>query len=461
MKQFPELRMHPFLRDCANVFSLAWPVMLSRLGIVLMGIVDIAVVARFSPREAAFMTLAWAPVGVLVVTGIGLVQSVQVLSSRALGEGIPDRAGLAWRRGIVMCLAVGGASALVLWFSPTLFRMLGQSPGLAAGAGAAAQILGLSVVPHLLFLAGSFYLEAHQRPTFPLLMMIAANVLNLILDLWLVFGGLGVPALGANGAALATVLSRLFLAAGLLLAVWAANGPGIRQRPEDDGQLGRQWQIGGAMGLALFFEVAAFNGMTIIAGWSGEAAVAAYGITINLLALLFMGALGLSVATGVLVGRAYGARDIHALRRAFAAGLALTAAFTFVTGLGVRLFDDTITAMFTPDLVLAATTAPLLGLMAVAIVPDGMQTTASIALRSRGDALVPTVSHLFSYVCVMLPLGGLFSFVWGRGARGVVEAIVIGSLVSAAILIGRAVFLFYGRRSALGPAPASAVSTEM
>ncbi len=449
MKRFHDLRMHPFWDDCAKLFGLAWPVMLSRFGIVLMGIVDIAVVAQYSPREAAFMTLAWAPVGVLVVAGIGFVQSVQVLGSRALGEGEPARAGLAWRRGLFMCAIVGGASALALWFAPSLFRLLGQSPDLAAGAGAATQILGLSVAPHLLFLAGAFYFEAHQRPNLPLLFMIAANVLNLVLDLWLVFGGVGIPALGAIGAAWATLLSRVFLAIGLFWAVWAANGPGVRHLGADDGRFARQWQIGGAMALAFFFEVAAFNGMTIIAGWSGEAAVAAYGIFINLLAFLFMGALGLSVATGVLVGRAFGAGDARAIQRAFAAGLTLTGGFTLLTGLFVWAFNGPITAIFTRDAMLAAVTLPLFGLMVLAIVPDGMQTTASISLRSRGDSLFPTISHLFSYICVMLPLGVLFSHHWGRGARGVVEAVVLGSFVSAVILVTRAIFLLYRRPSAL------------
>lgn len=450
MQRFLGLRLNPFFSDCGQVFGLAWPVMLSRLGIVLMGIVDIAVVARFSLREAAFMTLAWAPVGVLVVAGIGLIQSVQVMASRALGEGEPARAGLAWQRGLAMALFSGGIGALALWFAPALFRILGQSPDLAAGAGLAARILGLSIIPHLLFLVGAFYLEAHQRPGLPLFFMIAANVLNLLLDLWLVFGGLGLPPLGAVGAAIATLLSRLFLAIGLLVAVWMTNGPGIRRAGHDDGRHLQQWQIGGAIALAQFFEVAAFNGMTIIAGWSGETAVAAYGIFINLLALVFMGVLGLSVATGVLVGRAFGAGDSPAMGRAFAAGLTLTAAFTVFSGLGIGAFGEAIVTIFTRDTALAATTLPLLGLMALAITPDGMQSTASIALRSRGDSVFPTVSHLFSYVCVMLPLGVLFSFVRDRGARGVVEAIIVGSTVSATILVCRAMFVFYGRRQGAG-----------
>ena len=70
-----------------QLLRLAWPVALARLGIMGMGAVDVMVVGQFRPAELPYQALAWAPTGVFMVTGIGLLTGVQVLASRAIGAG--------------------------------------------------------------------------------------------------------------------------------------------------------------------------------------------------------------------------------------------------------------------------------------------------------------------------------------------------------------------------------------
>lgn len=432
-----------WLGDCWQLWNLAWPVILSRLGVVTLGLIDIAVLGQYSTHSVAVMTIAWVPTGIFLVSGIGLMQGVQALSARAFGEGRPERAGLAWRRGIFIATFAGILCAGLLLDTRPIFAMAGQSPDLSLDASLVTRLLGLTIWPHLLFVACAFYLESRHKPFIPLIFMLITNGLNLVLAIWFVFGGAGVPALGAAGAALATVLARYFLGFGLVIFIWRMKGAeGVRGGVADDGRLGLIWRMGISAALALFFEVAAFNGMAIIAGWSGELAVASFGMYLNIMSLLFMTALGMAVATGVLVGEGYGANDPIRMRRALLAGASMTILITLSGGLLVFLLAHPIASALTDDPILLAALVPILGLMVFAIIPDGLQTVASFSLRARGDVILPTVSHLLAYVGIMLPVGVYLSHYLGHGARGVVEAIIVGSFASGLILSLRCVFLF-------------------
>ena len=128
----------------------------------------------------------------------------------------------------------------------------------------------------------------------------------------LVPGHSGVPAFGAMGGGFATLGARTFLS--LALAIYVirmqdARALGVFDKPaRDKAAEAEQRRIGFGAGASNFFEVAAFSGMNIFAGWVGPLAVAAYAVALNVVSIAFMVPLGLSAASGVMVGNAYGAR---------------------------------------------------------------------------------------------------------------------------------------------------------
>jgi MATE family multidrug resistance protein len=160
-------------------------------------------------------------------------------------------------------------------------------------------------------------------------------------------------------------------------------------------------------------------------------------VTLNVLALVFMVPLGISTATGVLVGQAYGASDAKALRRAAGVGFAVTAAFGVAIGLCVWPSARAIVPLYTSDPAAIALAAGALALSAIFYLPDGMQVVVAQALRARGDVLVPSGTHLASYIAVMLPLAYLLAIRLGWGIIGIVAAASIASYVSAGLLLGR------------------------
>jgi MATE family multidrug resistance protein len=428
--------------DLIELLRLAGPVVLSRLGIMAMGLADSIVVGRYSAQQLGFHALAWAPTAVAVVAVVGLLGGVQVMTARAIGEGRPERAGAVLRRGLAYGLWIGlGSMAPLLVFGPMLLRSVGLAPGLAEGAIPVLVIFSLSLPFYAISVAATFWLEALAKPIPVTVMMWAANGVNLLVLLILVPGGFGLPALGAVGGAWATFAARLSLAISSLVYIALlprARGLGVFRKPErDEAAEVEQRRIGYGAGASGFFEVAAFSGMNLMAGVLGALAVAAWAVALNVVSIIFMAPLGLSAAAGVLVGRAYGAGDHAAAVRSGWLGFGVATLYGILAALIILAFAPQIAGGYTRDAAAIALAAPVLALSSLFLIPDAIQVVAAQALRARGDVVVPTLTHLTSYVVIMIPLAWWLALQLSLGLAGIVWGVIVASLVSAGLLLGR------------------------
>jgi multidrug resistance protein, MATE family len=433
---------HPIRSDFNRLARLAGPVVISRLGIMTMGLTDTIVTGRYSAEQLGFLALGWAATSSVLGSAMGLLSGVQIMASRAVGEGQPHLAGAALRRGLVYAFWVGIAGALVLGYGgPKLLSVLGLKGNLAVGAAGPLIILAVSMPSFAISSAASSWLEGLGRMTPPMLLMWGANILNLAVDLVLVPGRFGLPALGADGAAAATFTARTFLAlatCGYILRMRDARALGVFDKPPRSRPIEiEQRRVGYGSAASNFFEMTAFSAMNIIAGWIGPLSVAAWAVTLNVVSLIFMVPLGLSTATAVMVGQAYGANDAKALRRAAGIGFAVTAAFALVIALCIWPSAGLIAPLYTSDAAAIALAAGALALSCVFYLPDALQVVVAQSLRARGDVLVPTLTHLTSYVAIMLPLAYLFAIPLHWGLTGIVLAVIIASYISAGLLLGR------------------------
>lgn len=430
--------MVPVGKMLTKLLRLAWPVALARLGIMGMSVVDVMVVGQFVPSQLAYQALALAPIGALTVTGIGLLSGVQVLAARALGEGAPKDAGAAWRRGLVVSALAGAVIIAFVWLlGPRIFTVFGVEQGLATHSATVARVLVLSIPMHLLYVTSSMFCEAIQRPMASTVSMWGANLVNLLLNLWLV------PRLGAVGSAWCTVGARFALMLGLLLWLWRlpdAAHFGLRQRVQGPGY-GALLRIGAAAAVSSAAESGAFSGMTVLAARQGPDAVSTYQILLNLLAIVFMVALGVSSATGVLTSEAVGRRAVTDATRWSFGGLFLNTGLMLLASLVVLGFATSIGRAYTANLSLAATVSSLMWLVAAIYPPDGGQVVTAAALRARGDNWFPTASHLLSYAAVMPALAYWLAEVRGKGVAGLMLAIFWSSVLSCGVLCLRSWWL--------------------
>jgi multidrug resistance protein, MATE family len=418
-----------------DLLRLAGPVALSRLGIIGMAIADVVVVGQLAPDELPHQGLGWAPTAVFLVAAIGLLQGVQVLAARALGEGKPAGAGMALRRGLVLALVAGSISAALMWLAgERLFTVFGIEASMVAPSAAVMKVLALSVPLHLLYVASTFFLEAIKKPGISTAVMWMANIVNLALNL------LWVPEHGAIGSAWATVAARVFLAGAVLAWIYLLRDGahfGLRKSSGEGPSYRALLAVGIAAGISQAVEAGAFSAMTVVAGRLGPDVVAGYQIILNYMALVFMIALGFAAATGVLVAEAVGRGAPGDAARAGWTGLGLnTIAMAILAGLSLA-FAPQIGRGYTADASLAALVAAIMWIAAIVIVPDGGQVVASSALRARGDNWFPTFSHILAYAGLMPALGYWLAERQQMGVAGLLLAIFWASVLSAAVLLAR------------------------
>jgi len=418
----------------SRLLALAFPVTLARLGIMCMGLCDAVVVGRLAPDELPHQALGWAPTSVTLVTSIGLLTGVQVLGARAVGANKLEEAGGALQRGLVVS-AISGLAAIAVaqLYTEDLLVLFGVEPDLIKPSARITHVLVLSVPLHLVYVATSFFVEAIQRPVVATWLMWIANVLNVGLNLWLV------PGSGAIGSAWATVAARAFLA--LTLMIWVLRLPearalGLRNRVATPGYRAFL-RVGTAAAISQAAESSAFSGMTVIAGRLGAQAVASYQILLNMLALVFMVALGFATATAVLTSEALGRNAPRDAARASWAGLAVNSVVMACIGVTTYLLAVPISKAYTVDVEVARIVALCVPLAAAINIVDGGQTVAASALRAQSDNWFPTCSHLIAYALIMPGLGYLFGEVQGHGVWGLLLAVAWASVFSVGVLAAR------------------------
>jgi MATE family multidrug resistance protein len=421
-----------------ELLRLAAPVIVARAGLMVMSAVDILIVARYSSDELAFLGLGTLPASMLVTAGIGMLLGTMILTSHAVGAGRMEECGPIWRRSLPYALLLGLLTALASLAGEPFFRLTGQAPDVAEGGARVLAVLGAGLPAAMLYTASAFFLEGLKRPLPGMVVMILANLLNVPLNIILVWGAWGIPAMGAEGSAWATTAVRWMLALSLLAYVWNLPDRVLLRVREPVGRWWRgadhQRRLGYAAGASLALESSAFSILGLFAGMVGPLALGAYTISLNLIALPFMTAVGLASATGVRVGVAYGRRDRHDIVMAGWTGLGVTSAILAVVACLFALFPSQIGGLFTTDPQLLAVTVPLVTFSAFILIADGGQVVMANALRGQADTWVPTALHFFSYYGVMIPLGAVLALSAGRGVVGLFEGILIASLVSISVL---------------------------
>ncbi len=426
-----------------DLLRLAWPVMLSRAGILAMAFADIAMLGRYAPGAVGIANLGLAVFIPLLVMSIGLCTGLVAVVSRAYGAGDMREAGQAWCRALVWGAAVSLFAGWGVWQAEAILGLFGQEAALAAEGGAVAQALAPGLFAQVVFALSAFYLEGTRRPFFALVVMVGANLVNLAGNWVLIWGHLGAPELGPVGAALASTIARFGAAAAMVAFILyqpEAHARGVRG-PWTSVWGPGGWRAGALMrklglsaGLSNGFETVGFAAMTVFAGQISLAALDAYSISHNLVSTLFMVGLGLGIATGVRVGHEIGrGRPEEA---AFAGWSGLATAVVVMSALGglVILARAPIAAVYTDDPALQARTAALFVLAAFVFVPDTAQVVLGQAVRALGDAWVAIGVYALAFLVVLIPLGWAMVHLGGTDEGGLLIAIILSCLVATALL---------------------------
>lgn len=424
--------------------------MLARVGQLALVTVDTVMTGRYAAEELAAYALAQAVFMTLMLVGMGLVTGTVVLVAQADGAGRSRECGTIWRTSLADALFLGAGIALLLLPGETLFRALGQETRLAERAGVTLRMLALGLPGLMAFQVTSFLLEGIRKPHLALVVMAAGNLANLALNAILIEGRLGLPAMGAAGAALASSLVRTAMAAGLAslaLRLPTARAYGLVGTPPEVPHLRRRLlTLGLPVAAAQGLESTAFNLLIVMAGWLGAVPLATFQIVLNLTALVYMLTIGVATATSVRVGAAVGRRSLPEAARAARIGLWAGLAATGTAGLLLVVARGPILGLYTADPAVLALAFSVVMLLPPALLVDCAQGVLGAALRGGSDVRLPTLLYLLAFWGVQLPAARLLAFEAGLGVTGLVLAILLGCAVATLLLGARLALLLRAGR---------------
>jgi MATE family multidrug resistance protein len=301
------------------------------------------------------------------------------------------------------------------------------------------RIVAWSVLPLLLYAAFRRYLQGMGivRPVTAAL--IGANIVNVIVNWILIYGKLGAPVLGVDGAAWATVLSRVAMAATLLGTILYIDRGGsastFRVLRLEWSWFKRLLVLGTPAATQLTLEVGAFAVATALAGRLAPTSLAAHQIAINYAALTFMVPLGISSAGAVRVGHAVGRRDPVGASKAGWTALLFVVLFMTTAALVFIAVPRLLLRAFTSDAGVLDVGVSLLFIAAIFQLFDGLQGVSTGALRGLGDTRTPMLWNLAAHWVVGLPLGYTLCFVLGHGITGLWWGLSLGLIICGVALL--------------------------
>jgi MATE family multidrug resistance protein len=426
-------------KHIVSTFQLAYPVIIGQLGIIMMGVVDSLMVGKLGAAPLAASALGGSSAFIVLIIGIGVSYAVTPLVAIAVGAGRFEDCGIYFRQSLLVNSILSIIIVVIIYFAADLIQYFDQPKEVQNQAVDYMRIIGLSSIPLLIFQTYKQFIEGLSIMRPAMIITLIANLVNVFANWLLIYGNLGFPALGLNGAGWATFASRVFMAFALMGFVM--NNKFFKKYDVSFHFKSINWTVikkilslGLPSGIQYFFEVGAFSFAVVMVGWLGTKQLAAHQIAINLASISFMAVLGISVAGSIRVGNAVGMKDITETRRAGFMAILLGASTMLGAGIIFILFRNYLPTLYVNDEVVISYASSLLVIAALFQLSDGTQAVGIGVLRGLTDVKIPTAITFIAYWIVGLPVGYLLGFTLELGVQGVWVGLLLGLTTSALLL---------------------------
>lgn len=432
-----------------KTFELAYPVCLSQMGHILVGVADTAMVGMIGTKEQAAVALANSVYSIILVLGIGISYGITPLVAASDGSGDYLKSTSYFKNGLVINFITGLLLFGVLYFASPLLLLLDQPTEVSAMAIPFFNVMVFSMVPLSIYFSFKQFAEGLSDTKAAMIVSIGANVLNIILNYVMIFGKLGFPEMGLMGSCWASFISRVVMAIAMFVYLkWKTE----YKVYWNNWKLARtEWSVclnilnlGIPSGLQFLFEVGAFAFAAIMIGWIGAVDLAANQITLSMAALTYMMASGISAAASVRVGNQFGAKDLFELRRSAVSAIYMVVVIMSCSALIFFAFRNILPTYFSKEADVIAIASGLMVIAGLFQLSDGLQAVALGVLRGLQDVRIPTGITLLAYWIIALPLSYFLAFTKGMGVNGVWWGLSIGLTCAAIMLILR--FNYVSRR---------------
>jgi multidrug resistance protein, MATE family len=437
------VRSHPAFPtggDAARLLRLSGPIVVVQLGMMAMGVVATVLVGHLSDAALGGVALGNLYLILVLLLAWGTLLAIDPIVSQAVGAGDQEGRAIAVQRGGLLAAGLAVVASLACLPVKPVLEALGQPAEILPLAERYVLWSVPGLLPFLLFIVLRHALQAMEHTREIVLVIVLANVLHLVLCWALVFGRLGLPALGVVGAALAASITRGAMALAMLALAWPLLRPALlplRRRALDPVALAHMLRIGLPIGGQMQLEYGIFAVVGVFIGRLGTVPIDAHQIALMVASLTFMVPQGIGSAAAVLTGQAVGAADAPRARRAAAASVGAGAAFMALAALVLWLGAHPLAGWFSDDPAVVRAAAMLLPVAGAFQVFDGVQVVSIGVLRGLGDTRTPVVVNLLGFWLVGLPVSLLLGFGLHGGATGLWWGLVVGMAVVAVALLVR------------------------
>jgi len=431
---------HHLRDEFRPMLSLAWPVVVAELGWMVMGIVDTIMVGRVSPQAIGAVGLGSSVFVAFAIFGMGLLLGLDTLVSQAYGAARLDECHRWLLQGVYLALIASAPVMAVTWELVHLMPAWGLHPTVLAMTAPYLRIVTWSTLPLLLYAALRRYLQAMNRVRPIMVALLTANIVNGIVNWLLIFGHFGFPAMGTDGAAWATVASRVYLVVALAAVIaWHERQAAVslfatRLRIEAP-RLLRLVKLGFPAATHLTAEVGAFAAATALAGRLDPISLTSHQIALNVASVTYMVPLGVASAGAVRVGQAIGRRDPRGASQAGWTAIAIGVGFMACAALALLVAPTQIIGVFTHDPAVLALGISLLFVAALFQLFDGVQGVTTGVLRGLGDTRTAMIANLAAHWLLGLPVGYVLCFAAGFGVLGLWIGLSLGLVAVGLVLL--------------------------
>jgi len=420
-------------------FTLAFPVVLSQLGHIMVSVFDSMMVGQIGTLPLAAASLGNSIFTITMVFGLGISYSITPLIAAADGRRNYTRISLLLLNGLISNVLLGILLFFIGYIFSPYITLLNQPPEVVQMAVPYINILFLSMVPLMVFQAFRQFAEGLSLTKQAMWISIVANSLNILLNYILIFGKLGFEPMGLVGAGWATLISRVVMA--IMMAGYVMYGKRfvvyrrfLNLRRVSLLYMYRIFKLGLPISVQMIFEMGAFGFSAVMIGWLGTKELAAHQIAINVASVTYMMASGIGAAATIRVGNQKGLGNYRAMRMAGISNLVMGVLFMVCSGLLMVLGNTLIPMLYIDDPEVIRIASSLLIIAALFQISDGVQVVGLGALRGLEDVKVPSLISLIAYWGVGLPIGYFLCFKVHLGVNGIWTGLLAGLSVAAVLL---------------------------
>ncbi|MFI3280539.1 MAG: MATE family efflux transporter [Rikenellaceae bacterium] len=425
--------------------KLAFPVVLSQLGQVVVQLADNIMVGQYGGDNS--LPLAAASFGgsvffLINIVCMGLTFGITPIVGELFVQGRMKEASKYLGNSLVLFPMIGLlAMGLQLLLIP-LMSYMGQPEEVVALAIPYYKTLVWGMIPIMVFFVFKQFLEGLGNTQTTMYIVILCNTINIILNYALINGVWGAPELGVLGAGLATLVSRVLQAAIIFIfflsmkrfKVYLDNFKFKNLERRDSVKLVK---IGLPISSQVFFECSAFVISSILMGYFGANIIGANQIGVSLMNCAFMIVLAVGSATTIRISHCYGTRDFERMKLASSAAYHLALVWNSITAIAFITLQSILPQLFTSNAEMIEMASLLLVFIALFQIPDGLQCISIGILRGMQDVKIILPISVFAYWILNIPVGCLCAFLFGMGPQGLYIGFIVGLSTAAVLLYHR------------------------